>query len=72
VLADLHSTNNNVTAALLRLRQTPATQHLPVIAFGGPASDSNASESSPVGMVVSEAALLNYLPQLLERALHIE
>ena len=72
VLADLHSTNNNVTAALLRLKQTPATQHLPVIAFGGPTSDSTAPESSPVGMVVGEAALLNYLPQLLEQALHIE
>src|SRR5512146_2494598 len=33
VLADLESTPNNVCGALARLKQTPTTKHLPVIAF---------------------------------------
>src|SRR5215471_9427950 len=35
VLADLESTRQNVCAALGRLKQNPATKHLPLIAFCG-------------------------------------
>src|SRR5499427_7276388 len=35
VLADLESTHQNVCTVLGRLKQNPATEHLPVIAFTG-------------------------------------
>src|SRR5262249_47578814 len=74
VLADLESTHQDVFAALGRLRQNPATQHLPVIAFTGQdAKDFQAAaQAAGITLVVSEAAILNHLPQLLEQALHVE
>src|SRR5882724_7767542 len=33
VLADLECSRDNVCAAIARLKKTPATQHLPIIAF---------------------------------------
>ena len=74
VLADLASTRNNICAALARLKQNSATQHLPVIAF----SDHDATElqaaaqAAGATLVVSEAAILNHLPQILDQALQIE
>jgi CheY-like chemotaxis protein len=74
VLADLEPAQNNVCAALGRLKQNPATQHLPVIAF----SRDNAVElqaaarTAGVTLVVSEAAILTHLPQFLDHALQVE
>jgi len=74
VLADLASPRNDVCAALARLKQNLATQHLPVIAFGGEgaAELQAAAEAAGATLVVSEAAILNHLPQMLEQALHLE
>jgi CheY-like chemotaxis protein len=74
VLADLESSRQNVCAALACLRQTPGTQHLPVIAFGGenaPAVQA-AARAAGATLVVGEAAILNHLPQFLEQALQVE
>jgi CheY-like chemotaxis protein len=74
VLADLESSHRNVCAALARLRQNPATQHLPVIAFGGETAPDlqAAARAAGVTLVVGEAAILNHLPQFLEQALQVE
>ena len=74
VLADLESTHQNVCAALGSLKQNPATKHLPLIAFTGQnAPDLQATaHSAGITLVVTEAAILNHLPQLLEQALHVE
>jgi len=74
VLADLDSAHQNVCAALGRLKQNPATNHLPVIAFSGQDSQDlrAAALAAGITLLVSEAAILNHLPQLLEQALHIE
>ena len=74
VLADLASTRNNVCAALARLKQTPATRHLPVIAFGGEEATElqAAAKAAQATLVVSDAAILNHLPQFLEQALQVE
>src|SRR5690348_13911473 len=59
VLADLRAAQQDVCAAIARLKQNPATQHLPVIAFG----DEEASEmqksalAAGVSLLVSESAL---------------
>ena len=74
VLADLESTRNNVCTALARLRQNAATQHLPVIAFGGEAEATlrEAAQKAGATLVVTETAILSHLPQLLEQALRVE
>lgn len=74
VLADLDSPRNNICAALARLKQNPATRHLPVIAFGGDKAPELQAEAQAAGvtLVVSETAILSHLPQFLERALLVE
>jgi CheY-like chemotaxis protein len=74
VLADLESTRGNVCAALARLRQNVATQHLPVIAFGGDEETGlqEAAREAGATLVVTESAILSHLPQLLEQALRVE
>lgn len=74
VLADLHSSHNNVCEALAKLKQTPSTQHLPVIAFGADHSPAleNAAREAKVTLLVSDSAILTHLPQFLDRALQVE
>jgi CheY-like chemotaxis protein len=74
VLADLESTRKNVCAALARLKDHPATKHLPVIAFGGESAAELQAGARAAGatLVVTDVTILNYLPQLLEQALQIE
>lgn len=74
VLADLHSTRNDVCAALTRLKQNEATKHLPVIAFSGEDTDELQAAAKAAGatLIVNEAAILAHLPQILEQALHVE
>ncbi len=74
VLTDLESAHNTVTPAIARLRQHPATQHLPIIAFGADKKPElqAAAKTAGVTLVVSEAAILSHLPQFLEQALAVD
>jgi CheY-like chemotaxis protein len=74
VLADLESSRNNVCAALARLKQNPATQHLPILAFGAENTPDlhAAARAAGVTLVAGEAAILNHLPLLLEQVLQVE
>ncbi len=74
VLADLESTRSNVSLAIGRLRQNLATKHLPVIAFGADNAPglTDAAQAAGVTLIVSEAAILNHLSQLLDHALQVE
>jgi len=74
VLADLRVSHQNVCAAIARLKQNPATQHVPVIAFGDDTVPDleKAALAAGVTLIVSESALLNHLPQCLEQALRVE
>jgi CheY-like chemotaxis protein len=74
VLADLDSTQNSICAALARLKQNPATKHLPIIAFSreDAAELQAAAKAAGATLLVSEAAILNHLPQLLDQALQVE
>jgi CheY-like chemotaxis protein len=74
VLADLQSTHSDVCAAISRLRHHPATQHVPVIAFGGNQSPQGQVGADTAGgtLVVSEAAVLNHLTECLQRALQLD
>ncbi|HEV2394329.1 MAG TPA: hypothetical protein VG146_18425 [Verrucomicrobiae bacterium] len=74
VLADLEPATNNVCEAITRLKANPATGHLPVIAFaaGQVATLQSAAQQAGVTLMVSETAILNHLPQVLEQALQVE
>ena len=74
VLADLESTRQDVCAAIARLRQNPATRHLPVIAFGGESTPGlhAAAQAAGATLLVSQSAILTHLPQFLEQALRVE
>ena len=74
VLADLESSRGIVCEALAEIRKNQATRHLPVIAFAREeeASLQQAARVAGATLVVSEAGLLNQLPQLLDQALQVE
>jgi CheY-like chemotaxis protein len=74
VLADLESTRDDVCPAVARLKQNAATKHLPVIAFSGEnaAELQAAARAAGATLVVTEAAILNHLPQFLDQALQVE
>jgi len=72
--ADLSSARNDVCAALGWLKQNAATKHLPVVAFSdqGAAELQAAAHAAGATLVVSEAAILSQLPQILDQALQVE
>jgi CheY-like chemotaxis protein len=74
VLADLQSSRNDVTQALARLKQNPATRHLPVIGFGadGAPDLETAAQAAGVTLLVSDAAILEQLPACLEQVLEVD
>ena len=74
VLADLSSSRTDVGAAIARLKQDPATAHIPVIAFAEESADALRSAGRRAGatLVVTDSAILSHLPQLLEQALQVE
>ena len=74
VLADLTSTQANVSLAIARLKQNPDTKHLPVIAFAGEQETELQEEARKAAatLVVNEVAILTHLDQFLEQALHVD
>ena len=74
VLADLESTQENICAALALLKRNPTTKHLPIIGFRGDSASGldTAAQEAGVALVVSETAVLNHLPQILDQALQVD
>jgi CheY-like chemotaxis protein len=72
VLADLET--KDLCAAVGKLKKNPATQHLPVLAFGGDSKPELQTEAQTAGvtLLVSDVAALNHLPECLEQVLRIE
>ena len=57
-----------------RLKQDPQTRHIPVIAIAPEHAEETQEEARKAGatLVVSDAAVLNHLPQFLDQALQVE
>ncbi len=74
VLADLEAKSGDICAAVAKLKQNAATQHLPVIAFCPEAAAElqAAAQAAGATLVVGETAILNHLPQILDQALQVE
>jgi len=63
-----------VCGAITALKTDAATSHIPVIAFAaeGATQVMDAAQRAGAKLVVSETTIANYLPELLNQALHIE
>ncbi len=74
LVADMASRGAKVSEGIGRLRQDPATQHLPVIAFADEKAAELQASARTAGatLVVSEAALLTHLEQFLDQALQLD
>lgn len=74
IFTDLDFGSEDVCAVIASLRQNPATAHIPIIAFTEDAASKAAIASQQAGatLVVTDAAVLAHLPQLLEQALRVE
>jgi CheY-like chemotaxis protein len=73
VIADLAG-REEVCRVIAALKADAATHHIPVIAFAGePVAEwQAAAQKAGATLAVSEAAIINYLPQLLNQALQME
>jgi CheY-like chemotaxis protein len=73
VIADLAG-GGEVFSAIAGLKADGATSHIPVIAFAaeGATQAMEAARKAGAKLVVSENAIANYLPELLNQALQIE
>ena len=73
VFIDL-ATAGDAPAVIQTLKKTPATEHLPIVSFApDKAADLlAAAEKAGADLAVADSAVVNHLPQLIERALHIE
>ena len=74
VFADLESRRIQVPGAISKLRQNPATSHLPIIAFASEkdAALQAAARDAGATLIVSDSAILTHLQQFLDQALHID
>ena len=71
VIADLAG-HEEVCRAIAALKADAATHHIPVIAFASEADWQAAAREAGATLAVSEAAIVNYLPQLLDQALQVD
>jgi CheY-like chemotaxis protein len=72
VFADLGG--KDVCSVIARLKQKPETSHIPIIAFADETANElqAAARQGGAALVVTDAAVLAHLPQLIEQALHAD
>jgi CheY-like chemotaxis protein len=73
VVVDLTSQRGDVCNVIATLKADATTQHIPIIAFAGEQATALLAAAQQAGatLVVSEATVVNYLPQLLNQALQV-
>ena len=74
VFVDLETKEGDVCQTIAALKSNAATQHIPVVAFASEqaAELQTAAQKAGAKLVVSETALLDHLPELLNQALQVE
>ena len=74
VLVDLVASRHDVCAVIAKLKQNPATGHIPVIGFDDEQEIDLQSSAKAAGatLVVTDTAILTHLPQFLDQALEVE
>jgi CheY-like chemotaxis protein len=73
VVVDLESKRGDVCRAIAALKADAATQHVRIIAFAGEQATELQAAAQKAGatLVVGEATIASYLPQLLNQALQV-
>ena len=73
LLVDLAS-RGEVCAVIQKIKTDPASAHLPVIAFAPDDQPAllTAAEKAGANFTVGETALASHLPQVVDRAIHVE
>jgi CheY-like chemotaxis protein len=73
LIMDLES-RGEVLSAIGKIRQDPATSHLPIIAYApdNKADLFKAAQKAGASLVIGETTLASHLPQLLDQAMHID
>jgi len=73
VMLDLEAKRDDACRTIAALRADAATQHIPIIAFASEQATGlqAAAEKAGATLVVSEATVTTYLPQLLNQALQV-
>jgi CheY-like chemotaxis protein len=73
VVVDLETKGGDVCNVIAALKADAATQHVPIIAFAGEQATELQAAAQKAGatLVVGEATIANYLPQLLNQALQV-
>jgi PleD family two-component response regulator len=74
VIADVTSRKTDVCGAIKKLRENPATQHIPVLAFASAGNEEIMAKARESGanLVADAAGISDQLPQLLEAVLQVE
>jgi len=74
ILMDLVSKRADICDLIKQLRATPATAHLPIIAFADETEVKLQSSATEVGatLVVTDAAIIPHLNQFIQQALQVE
>src|SRR5437773_2121541 len=74
IIADLEPRTQPACAAISRLRENPATSHIPVIAFAASANAAaqEAARTAGAKLVVHDNTILLHLDQFLEQALQVD
>ena len=74
VFVDLETKEGDVCQAIAALKSGAGTQHIPVVAFASERALELQAAAQKAGakLVVSETALLDHLPELLNQALQVE
>ena len=74
IIMDLASKTADIPGLIRELRQSPEIQHIPVLAFARDTEEAlrNSAASAGATMVTGDAAVLVYLPQLLDQVLEVE
>jgi CheY-like chemotaxis protein len=73
LVVDLESKRGDVCNVIAALKADAVTQHVPIIAFAGEQATELQAAAQKAGatLVVGEATIANYLPQLLNQALQV-
>jgi CheY-like chemotaxis protein len=74
VFADLGFSGMDICAVIAKLKQDQVTTHIPIIAFADERADQlqAAARQAGANLVVTDAAVLAHLIQLIEQALHAD
>lgn len=74
IFADLGSSRTDICTIIAKLKQDPATAHVPIIAFADEGNEQLQATGRQAGatLVATDSAVLAHLPHLLEQALQVE